>query len=77
MKLAIIGIPNHIHNNFLSNLDQENNTIAPESMIEPVIILVLLTIYSFRIFVISLVMLFIAILMMRFLPRYLDKRITR
>ena len=66
-----------IINNFLSNLDQENNTIAPESMIEPVIILVLLTIYSFRIFVISLVMLFIAILMMRFLPRYLDKRITR
>ncbi|MBI5392371.1 hypothetical protein HZA96_00750 [Candidatus Woesearchaeota archaeon] len=65
-----------IINNFLSNLDQENNSIAPESMIEPVVILVLLTIYSFRIFVISLIMLFIAILMMGFLPRYLDKKVV-
>jgi len=63
-----------IINGFLSNIDQSNNTITPQSNIEPIVLLVLKTIYNTRVAIISLIALFFGILLRWIFPKYLSKK---
>ena len=63
-----------IINNFLTNLDtSDNGSITPESQMESIILLTLKTIYTIKLFVISLIILAIAILLRYVLPKYLNR----